>query len=69
MPPGRERQVPLRPTDAPIRLAAISNPVARRIRRGVNQEKPLLASQARMPVVAATAVLAPIMHWTHTGRF
>lgn len=60
--PMRSAQAPLRPTDEPIRPATISEMDAKRILRGVNQEKPCAASHARMPVTPAAAVAAPTMH-------
>lgn len=62
---GPVDQVPLSPTDAPIRPAAISEIVAIRVLRGVIQLKAFATSQARMPVTPTAAVVAPTMHCAH----
>lgn len=47
------------------RAAAKRQTVARFSRSGVSQAKPRLASQARIPVAAAPAVIADAMHCMH----
>jgi hypothetical protein len=68
---GRSRSerpyAPWNPTADPINPAMIKANVARRIRRGVRNEKPFALSHARVPVTPAPAVIVPIMHCIHMG--
>lgn len=56
---------PLTTSEEAISAAAIRQIVARFRRCGVSQEKPRVASQARMPVAAAPEVATAAMHCMH----
>jgi hypothetical protein len=61
-----DQAVPLK-VEAASSAITTSAMVMRRSRTGVSQLKRLFASQLRVPVAAAAAVIAVIMHWAHTA--